>query len=182
MKVNMEQNLLLTHSFIEYLTHPDRNLSDKNLLEIGSGHSTIFWASYFRNVYSYECDYNLIQKLNDEYKIPDNVKISQIILPEFLTESFKKHICSCDYIIIDNNQQTHNTDVKITTAIIKYKKEDSQIILDNGTWNINAYRYLRDEFFCRDFPGTNMENQITVTSLFFEKITEKYLKLQNESI
>ena len=165
---------LLTYSFVEYLTHPDRNLSDKTLLEIGSGPSTIFWGSYFKNVYSYECNYKCIQKLNDEYEIPDNVEIFQVTLPSYLSLQFKKHICSCDYIIIDNEPSTIPRG-EYARTIVKYRKEHSQVILDNGTWNIDAYRYLRDEFFCRDFPGTNMENQITVTSLFFEKISDKYI-------
>jgi hypothetical protein len=33
---------------------------------------------------------------------------------------------------------------------------------------------LLNYFFCQDFPGINMENQITVTSLFFERKTDKY--------
>ena len=153
----------LTLSFVEYLTHSDRNLSDKTLLEIGSGSSTIFWASYFKNVYSYEDDHKNIQALNDEYEIPNNVEIFQA------APLFKKHICSCDYIIIDNNPNMVNREM-YARKVVEYKKDDSQIILDNGTWNIGAYRYLRDEFFCKDFPGFNMADEKTVTSLFFERI------------
>ena len=159
---------LLTYSFVEYLTHPDRNLSDKTLLEIGSGSSSIFWASYFKNVYSYEDDHENIQALNDEYEIPDNVEIFQA------APLFKKHICSCDYIIIDNNPKIISRE-SYAREIVSHAKEGCQIILDNGTWNIGAYKFLRDEFFCRDFPGTNRENDITVTSLFFKKISDKYM-------
>ena len=43
---------LLTHNFIKYFIKKD--LKDKTLLELGSGLSTIFWADYFKEVYSYE--------------------------------------------------------------------------------------------------------------------------------
>jgi len=160
---------MLTHNFVEYFIHPDRNLSDKTLLEIGAGHSTIFWGSHFKNVYSYESDPDWIQRLNNEYEIPDNVKIFQVAIPDFLTASFKDHIAISDYIIIDNNPTMVNREM-YARKVVEYKKEDSQIILDNGTWNIPAYRYLRDEFFCRDFLGFNMADEKTVTSLFFERI------------
>ena len=49
------------------------------------------------------------------------------------------------------------------------------IILDNGTWNIEAYQYMFDNFFCLDFPGQNKYNEVTVTSIFFEEKTKEYV-------
>ena len=54
---------LLTHDFIKYFIKED--LKDKTLLELGAGLSTIFWADYFKEVYSYESDPNWIQKLKN---------------------------------------------------------------------------------------------------------------------
>jgi len=163
---------LLTPKFIEYLIKKD--LKDKTLLELGSGPSTIFWADYFKEVYSYESGPNWIEKLKNENRIPKNVEINEVKPNTIFKDSkFLDYVKNCDYIIIDNNGKHIPREVYAQYAII-HKKEDSQIILDNGTWNINAYNLLFDYFFCRDFPGINKHNQTTVTSLFFERKTEKY--------
>ena len=164
---------LLTPTFIEYFIQKD--LKNKTLLELGSGLSTIFWADYFKEVYTYDNNPNWIQKLKNEYGIPKNVELN-VENPNtiFKDSKFLDYVKNCDYIIIDNDPN-HIPRGIYTQYVIIHKKEDSQIILDNSTWNHDAYKILLDYFFCRDFPGTNMENQITVTSLFFEKISDKYI-------
>ena len=158
---------LLTHNFVEYFIKKD--LKNKTLLELGSGVSTIFWADYFKEVYSYESDPNWIQKLKNEYGIPKNVEINEVN-PNTIFKDFKflDYVKNCDYIIIDNNPNIVSRE-KYSQYSIIHKKEDSQIILDNGTWNMNAYMLLQKYFFCQDFPGINISNQTTVTSLFFER-------------
>ena len=161
----------LTYNFINYFITQD--LKDKTLLELGSGESTIFWADYFKKVYSYESDSDWIQKLNNEYEIPNNVEINETGNAIFEDAKFLTYVKNCDYIIIDNDIHTMPRK-HYAQYVITHKKEDSQIILDNGTWNYEAYMFLLEHFFCRDFPGTNMARCITVTSLFFERKTEKY--------
>ena len=163
---------LLTHNFVKYFIKKD--LKDKTLLELGSGLSTIFWADYFKEVYSYESDPNWIEKLKNEYGIPKNVEINEVNSATiFKNSKFLDYIKNCDYIIIDNDPK-HIDRNQYAQYITIYKKEDSQIILDNGEGNMNAYMMLLNCFFCQDFPGTNLNNNITVTSLFFERKTEKY--------
>jgi len=164
---------LLTHDFVKYFIKKD--LKDKTLLELGSGLSTIFWADYFKEVYSYESDSNWIQKLKNEYEIPKNVEINEVIPDTIFKDSkFLDYVKNCDYIIIDNNPNHGIRRGVYAQYVITHKKEDSQIILDNSTWNYDAYEPLLNYFFCRDFPGINMDNQTTVTSLFFERKTDKY--------
>jgi len=164
---------LLTHDFVEYFIKKD--LKDKTLLELGSGLSTIFWADYFKEVYSYESGPDWIQKLKNEYEIPKNVEMNEGITDTIFKDSkFLGHVKNCDYIIIDNNPNYIPRGMYAQFATM-HKKEDGQIILDNGTWNYDAYVFLLEHFFCRDFPGINWANQTTVTSLFFERKTaDKY--------
>ena len=168
---------LLTKNFIEFFIKKD--LSEKILLELGSGLSTIFWADYFRKVYTYESDPNWIKKL-EEYGIPKNVELTLVKdnlfpfpNPLFTEHSFISQIKNSDCVIIDNDS-TPISRIDYAKFITLHKKEESQIILDNGTWQPTVYKFLQENFFCRDFPGTNIEKQITVTSLFFERKTEKY--------
>ena len=161
---------LLTKNFIEFFIKKD--LSEKILLELGSGLSTIFWAERFKKVYTYESDPNWVKIL--ENKIPKNVEIFKV-KDRTIFEDFKfvTQIKNSDYIIIDNDS-TPIPRIDYAKFITLHKKEESQIILDNGTWQPIVYKFLQENFFCRDFPGTNIDKQITVTSLFFERKTEKY--------
>ena len=161
----------LTYNFINYFITQD--LKDKTLLELGSGESTIFWADYFKKVYSYESDSDWIQKLKNEYEIPNNVEINETGNAIFEDAKFLTYVKNCDYIIIDNDIHTMPRK-HYAQYVITHKKEDSQIILDNGTWNYEAYMFLLKHFFCLDFPGINITKQTTVTSLFFERKAEKY--------
>ena len=161
---------LLTKNFIEFFIKKD--LSEKVLLELGSGLSTIFWAKYFKKVYTYESDPNWVKVL--EKKIPKNVEIFKV-KDRSIFEDFKfvTQIKNSDFVIIDNDS-TPIPRIDYAKFITLHKKEESQIILDNGTWQPIVYKFLQENFFCRDFPGTNIDKQITVTSLFFERKTEKY--------
>ena len=56
--------------------------------------------------------------------------------------------------------------------INKYRKEESIIVLDNGTWNMDTYRFLRENYYCIDFPDER-DGKKTETSVFFKKIERK---------
>ena len=40
----------LTNSFVSFFINSFRDLKNKNLLEIGSGESTVYWSNYFGQV------------------------------------------------------------------------------------------------------------------------------------
>ena len=50
---------------------PKIDLKNKNLLEIGSGESTVYWSNYFGQVCSYEDDPQWASTIN----VPDNVDL-----------------------------------------------------------------------------------------------------------
>jgi len=161
---------LLTHNFLNYFVND--TLNDKILLEIGSGDSTLFWENHFSKVMSYEDNYDFFIRLNGKINSKKtNLNLFNQSIFEDVT--FLKSVQEADYIIIDNNP--NNIDRTFFCEFVKtYKKDSSSIILDNGTWNLNAYNCLLQDFFCKDFPGTNKENELTVTTIFDIKRDPKY--------
>ena len=55
-----------------------------------------------------------------------------------------------------------------------FNKEELEEHVVNLLRRIPDNKLLLDHFFCRDFPGINNQDETTVTSLFFERKTEKY--------
>lgn len=172
---------LLTTNFLNHFNKS--YLKDKICLEIGSGDSTIYWSKYFKKIISYEHDVLFFNKIKKETNKISNIKIFKFKKNIFNSSTFKKHIHIADVIIIDNDPKF--IDRKNFCIFAKEnKKEESIIVLDNGTWNKEAYQYMFDNFFCLDFPGKNKYNELTVTSIFFKQKTKEYINytiLKNET-
>jgi hypothetical protein len=166
---------LLTYNFLEYFVN--NNLKDKTLLELGSGDSTLFWENYFKKITSYEDDVNYYT----EYKHKINKEKTDLIFYDkelfnsldFL-KNFLKNVKEADCIIIDNNPCSTFSRYDFANFVTNNKKENSVIILDNGTWNLDAYNYLINHFFCNDFPGINKNNELTVTTIFHTRKINSY--------
>jgi hypothetical protein len=158
----MSDSPLLTNSFLEYFVSD--KLKDKILIEIGAGDSTVFWGKHFNKVISYESDVRYFDFLKEKIN-KDNTELNLFDKNIFEDSKFLSNIKIADYIIIDNPPMYIDR-----YYFCKYakenKKESCSIILDNGTWNMEAYEYLRYYFFCLDFPGVNKANELTVTSMF----------------
>lgn len=160
---------LLTFDFIDYMSTKD--LSDKTLVEIGSGESTLYWEKKFKKVISYESNkdyYDLVSRNVQE----SSTEILFFDKRIFVDAAFKRNIKIADYIIIDNDQRVVPR-VRFVKFAKIYKKESCSIVLDNGTWHIDAYQYLLDHFFVKDFAGLNKHQEHTVTT-----ITEKSKELK----
>ena len=153
----------LTNSFLNYFVND--NLKDKTLLEIGSGDSTLFWESHFQKITSYEDDLYYYNNIKDKI---NREKTSLIFYDKniFNNELFLEDVRKADYIIIDNNPNVTFSRLQFAEFVVNNKNDDSSIILDNGTWNLDAYNYLIKNFFCKDFPGYNKNNDLTVTTIF----------------
>jgi len=161
---------LLTYDFLNYFVND--SLKSKTLLEIGSGDSTLFWQTYFGKVLTYEHDPNYYNSLKD--KINNNItELNLFDIHVFNDSKFRNDVNLADYIIIDNDPNYVDR-YHFCKFVVENKKHNSSIILDNGTWNLSAYKYLNQYFFCKDFPGINRDNEITVTSIFEVKRTPEY--------
>lgn len=160
----------LTYPFLDYFSN--YNLEDKILLEIGSGNSTLFWENKFKKVISYENDISYFNHISSKIK-NDSTELLFYDLGIFEDKKFIQNIKIADYIIIDNNPLFIP---RGSFSIFSHKnmKKDATIILDNGTWNLDAYNYLIKHFFVKDFPGLNNYNQLTVTSIFSPQKTDDY--------
>ena len=161
---------LLTKTFLNYFS----NLKTKNkiYLEIGSGNSTIYFSKYFKKVISLEDDKIWFDKINSNK--PKNVDINffnkENIGNLLKTELDKKP----DYVMIDNNPN-YISRFDIAKFIHFNKQNDCIIILDNGTWNLEAYSFLKENYFNLDFTGKRYDNKISVTSIFFNQTKSKYI-------
>ena len=154
----------LTIDFINFLN--TKNLKDKILTEFGAGYSTLYFSDKFKQIISFDNERKTIDKI-------ECLNIKNLKIQTFKEDKIINSIKNTDYILIDTNPKIVPREDLVKYAL-NYAKNDCQIILDNGTWNINAYNMLKDNYFCLDFPGKNMENELTVTSLFFKKITKEY--------
>jgi len=160
---------LLTFSFLDFFLK--QKLDDKILVEIGSGESTLFWPKIFKEVITYENDIQYYARYKN--KLVNNNKIFLFNNTIFVDESFKEHIKKADYVIIDNDPSFIDRHF-FCKYVVQNKKDSCCIILDNGPWNLKAYQYLNERFFCKDFPGKNRENEMTVTSLYETKRNDIY--------
>ncbi len=150
------------------------NFIDKTIVEIGSGYSTIFFTNHFNFVYSFEDDEEWLLKINKliTEKNIHNLKLSMFDIETIKKDDFIELISNADVFLIDNNP-AHISRSTFVQIINKYKKEESIIVLDNGVWNIDAYRILRENYYCIDFPYERENGEKTETTVFFKKIKVK---------
>ena len=153
---------LLTEEFLLFINK--LNIKNKTYLEIGSGNSTIYFSKRFKNITSLEHNKNWFDKLNKKnlknvslrlYN-PDN-------LPDILLQELSK---KPDFIMIDNDPRVVSR-LDIAKFIHNNKKNDCIILLYNGTWNLDAFSFLRKYYYCLDFIGKRYDGNTSVTSVFF---------------
>ena len=158
---------LLTYDFIEYMSQ--KKLDDKILVEIGSGDSTLYWETKFKKVISYENNHFFYEKIL-KTKSKESTEIKLFDQTIFYSNNFLNDVRKADYIIIDNRPDFISR-YDFSVFCKKNMKLGSSIVLDNGTWNLEAYSYLVNQFFVKDFPGKNKNSELTVTSIF-EKLRD----------
>jgi predicted O-methyltransferase YrrM len=136
----------LSTDFLDWIKK--NNFIDKKIVEIGSGYSTTFFTEYFNFVYSFEDDEKWFKRVEE---LINEKNISNIKLSKFDTETIKKDdfielISTADVFLIDNNPNRIPRSI-FAQIINKHRKEESIIVLDNGTWNMDAYRFLKEYYY-----------------------------------
>ena len=162
----------LSKEFLKWIK--ENQFIDKIILEIGSGYSTLFFSNHFKFVYSFEDDIDWFLKIDSLIKEKNitNVNISMFDDTIIKNYEFIKLLQLVDVFLIDN-KNTHIARNTFAKVINSNKKDESIIVLDNGTWSIDAYRFLRENYYCIDFPYEREDGTKTETSVFFKKIETK---------
>lgn len=149
-----------TYPAIEYIRQLD--LSDKTVLEFGSGYSTLFWASRCKKVYAIE----------------DDAKWHAIIAPDAPA--------NVEYLLLEDRDAYINAartigepqfDIIIVDGSHRYQcAENSRpllnpsgfMILDNSDWREETSRFLRDSDLIEvDMSGFGPINPYTWTTSFY---------------
>jgi hypothetical protein len=169
---NQTQAPLLTYPFLDYMLTSD--LSERNLLELGSGNSTLLFSKLFKSVTSYETNENWFNELAS--RVSDNVELNLIALEKIENADFD--IESIDCLLIDFAGKR----TKFINSYLSKAEELAKIIfLDNS----DMYRKganLLSEFGYVEVPFYGLKSGqtwVSCTSLFLSstdsaaKITKK---------
>jgi len=126
---------MMSYSLIEYLLGLD--LSGFDVLELGGGGSTKFWASLTKSVVTLETNSEWVNILRRD--CPANVD-ARATTPERLVADMLAIGRSFDAIIVDPAANRLHS----AKAALRILKPGGFVILDNSDWHPNAARALRD--------------------------------------
>jgi hypothetical protein len=153
---------MMSYGLIEYLLGLD--LSSFDLLELGGGSSTQFWAGRTRSVLTLETSPEWM-KLMQSHTVPNlDVRLST---PETLADDMAALARSFDAIVIDAAANRF----QLAKSAIAMLRAGGFVILDNSDWYPNAARLLREADLIQvdfhDFrPGHHFR---CTTSLFLHR-------------
>jgi len=168
-KVSIEQNTcvlgdgrpipMMSYSLVEYLLGLD--LSSFDLLELGGGRSTSFWANRTRSVFTFETDAVWLKVLqsrslmNMETRLTTAQTLAQDMLA--LGRSF-------DVIVIDAAANRYQLARNALTLL----RPGGFIILDNSDWYPNAAGLLRNADLIQvDFHDFRAQHHFRCTTSLF---------------
>lgn len=157
---------LLSDGFLNWIN--SINFSEKIILELGSGNSTIYFSERFKMVNTYEHDDIWFNYVDLEIKTKNikNINLNKLTKNVFNEEIFINLVKSADLFLIDNGPFIAR--LEFVLFIHKNKKENSIIVMDNGGWHMTAYEFLRKHYYCLDYVRIE-EGELTETSVFFDK-------------
>jgi precorrin-6B methylase 2 len=153
---------LMSYALVEYLLGLD--LSSFDLLELGAGSSTEFWANCTKSVLALETDPQWVERLrsrriaNLEVTLTTNARIAHDVA----------HLCrKFDVVVIDCAANR----LHLTHAVVQILNPGGFVILDNSDWFPNAARALRDADLIQvDFHDFRpLHHYRCTTSLFMDR-------------
>lgn len=150
---------LLTYSFMDYIENHD--VSNFNLIEFGSGNSTLYFEKKFKKLFSFETNEAWYKKINVQVKNTEYVLIETNAL-----EKGDYNIKSPDenyFVLIDAACNRYKIALNLLT-----KLKPHYIILDNSEWYPNTVDLITKEGYLHTpFWGyKNTEHWESCTSLF----------------
>jgi len=142
---NLEPKPLLTDSFLNWFETYD--WSNKKLLELGSGNSTLYFSKFFKSVLSYETNEEWFIKLKS--KTEDNVMLQKVDSIFSYLKNNTENINDFDVILIDSGENRS----KISDWLIDSKFK-GVIFFDNSDWNRRSIgNFLKNDFLEIPFFG-----------------------------
>ena len=163
----MIENLpVLSQGFLDWIESKD--WSDKVILELGAGASTVFFSKFFKTVYSIESNPSWYEDVLEtlESKNIKNVKIRLVDASIIEDKEFLDLVKLADLFLIDNSTMLMERDI-FAKFIHENRKSSSIIVLDNGDSNPIAYEMLRRLYYCNDYPRL-LNGMFSVTTVFFK--------------
>ena len=130
-KINSKPLPFLTNSFLNWFE--TQLWSNSNLLELGSGSSTLYFSNYFNSVKSYENNSDWYNKMINEVAESVTLKFSESIASELVNEDFSKF----DVVLIDAAESRS----EISRILVKNKYKGI-IFHDNAEWYRNSIEIL----------------------------------------
>ena len=156
---------LLTWPFLDFISSID--IDKSNLIELGSGNSTLWFAKIFKSVVSYETNQDWCNQIKN--KAPKNCEVIYISEPElvFCDLNFNSN----DWLLIDFSG--HRSQFIFNMLNKEKKILPPVIILDNSDWYrrgsglLHNAGYVEIPFF--GFKSGQMH--LSCTSIFFKDAT-----------
>jgi len=166
---------LLTHPFLDYIESHD--VKEFNLIEFGSGNSTLFFEKIFNEIISFETNLEWFKKVQSKIK-----KTKYNFIENNDLESGKyvidKKILNKSFVLVDAACNRLNL---VRNFISKYKPPF--FILDNSEWYRNTSTLIVENgYFEVPFWGyKNSEHWESCTSLFININDVRILKRNSSS-
>jgi hypothetical protein len=154
---------LLTWPFLDFLDHLD--LGQQSLVELGSGHSTIWFSQRFAKVRSFETDPEWHRAL--AARVDTNVELSLVTLPEL--ERAELEYRGEAWLLVDFAGK-RTAFLKQFLAKLPAPSRPPAIVLDNSEWYRRGAQLLAQHGYLEvPFYGFKSgQSWISCTSLFFD--------------
>lgn len=150
---------MMSYSLVEYLLGLD--LSALDLLELGGGRSTPFWASRTRSVFTFETDAAWLKVLQSR-PLP-NLE-TRLTTPDMLAKDMIGLGRSFDVIVIDAAANRF----QLARSALTILRPGGFIILDNSDWFPNAASVLREADLIQvDFHDFRAQHHFRCTTSLF---------------